>query len=471
METLLILALGLAQGDPAKKALEEFRAAAAKAKSPDEKARAIGALAATRIDDPSFVPAVARYLAPAPGDVHSLQPVAAAEFLARLRGDRAAAQALLGALPSFKKIPFIHRRLLEALGRVGHESAVPTFEEILRAPDADQARVGLASLLRMPAHVAVEPLLREWDRRAKSDGDPLAGELLKALQKVTGEGYTTALEFQLWWRKRGPAFKEAGCRREKERSREAPASLPPVLIVELRFSENGMGWTSNTGASAAQAPTASFAGRPAWIGVVPPFGGPSALDFSAGSLDLAGAGESLRGLKSFTVTGWINARGSADGGRIVHWLAPKGDGVDLAWRADGALQLGVNQPADASIARSAPGLAMPAGPAANDQALGANWRFFAVTYDSTLPSGHAKFYVGTPAGDAALKGSADLARGHVGAKVSPSLGVGAASRPAGGDHPFRGLIDEVRIFGSTLDGAGALPLPQIIALQMGQPIP
>ena len=111
MQTLMILALALAlEGDGAKKALEDFKAAAAKAKSPDEKARAIGALAATRIDDPSFVPAVARYLSPAPGDVHSLLPIAASEFLARLRGDRGAAQALLAALPSFKKIPFIWTR-------------------------------------------------------------------------------------------------------------------------------------------------------------------------------------------------------------------------------------------------------------------------------------------------------------------------------------------------------------------------
>ena len=38
-------------------------------------------------------------------------------------------------------------------------------------------------------------------------------------------------------------------------------------------------------------------------------------------------------------------------------------------------------------------------------------------------------------------------------------------RPAAPERAFRGVIDEVRIVGSMVDGAGALGLPEILRIQ------
>jgi hypothetical protein len=53
------------------------------------------------------------------------------------------------------------------------------------------------------------------------------------------------------------------------------------------------------------------------------------------------------------------------------------------------------------------------------------------------------------------------------------LTVGAfnpTTRGGKGDRVFRGLIDDIRVFGSTTDGAGALELEPIRSIQRGKNI-
>jgi hypothetical protein len=99
----------------------------------------------------------------------------------------------------------------------------------------------------------------------------------------------------------------------------------------------------------------------------------------------------------------------------------------------------------------------------------ANWRFFAVTYDSGTNAGHVKFYFGNANADAKLNRAVDCDRGPAGPKIAPCLTVGnlnPTSRPMAPDkHSFRGIIDEIRIFGSTVDGTGALEKDEIIKVQ------
>ena len=98
----------------------------------------------------------------------------------------------------------------------------------------------------------------------------------------------------------------------------------------------------------------------------------------------------------------------------------------------------------------------------------AKWRFFAVTYDSGLAAGHVKFYVGTGNQDPKLINACDYNRGPSGAKISPVLSVGNVPpviRPMAPERTYRGILDEIKIYGSTLDGSGALPLEEIIKIQ------
>jgi hypothetical protein len=160
------------------------------------------------------------------------------------------------------------------------------------------------------------------------------------------------------------------------------------------------------------------------------------------------------------------------GNRIVSWFNPLkvNEGVELVYRTDGSLQLGIGQWADASPARSKPEQ-IPVFDSKVKDAYAeyyAKWRFFAVTYDSSIASNHAKFYIGTRAADAKLVNAADYNRGPSGSKISPQLTIGNVTpqiRPMAPERSFRGLLDEIRIYGSTLDGSGALPLEDLIKIQ------
>jgi hypothetical protein len=242
-------------------------------------------------------------------------------------------------------------------------------------------------------------------------------------------------------------------------------------IVELRFNEGTGRVTANTGGTARAHPTAALTGQQlAWTTNTPPVGRPGALDFDVQPADRAVefTGDilpALRGLQSFTLSGWVNCRSAqvgSGGNRIVTAINHGGDGFDLVMTSDGRLQLGVNQWPDGSPARSSAGQ-IPAHP----DAPAANWRFFAVTYDATRLPATVKFCFGTPDRDASLDTTVAYDRGHVGDDPGP-LAVGhfnRRTRPGHTDRMFRGLIDEIRVHGSRLDATGALTLEQIRAVQ------
>jgi hypothetical protein len=123
-------------------------------------------------------------------------------------------------------------------------------------------------------------------------------------------------------------------------------------IVELRFNEGRGQITANTGSSARAHATAALTDQqPAWTTNTPPRGGPSALDFgvtpATRAVELTGEMvQAIKGLKSFTVSGWVNCRSAqtgSGGNRIVTAINHGGDGFDLVMTSDGRLQLGVNE--------------------------------------------------------------------------------------------------------------------------------
>jgi hypothetical protein len=242
-------------------------------------------------------------------------------------------------------------------------------------------------------------------------------------------------------------------------------------IVELRFSEGRGMVTANTGTFAGDRPTAALTEKqPAWTTNTPPGGGPGALDFGSTPANramefAADVLPALKGLKSFTISGWVNARSAqvgSGGNRIVTAINHGGDGFDLVMTGDGRLQLGVNEWPDGSPARSS-ARQIPA----HADAPAANWRFFAATYDATKSPAEVKFYFGTPEREACLDATVAYDRGPVGEDIG-ALAIGhfnRRTRAEAADRMFRGLIDDIRVHGSPLDDTGALTLGQIRALQ------
>ena len=245
------------------------------------------------------------------------------------------------------------------------------------------------------------------------------------------------------------------------------AYMPPPLptpIIELGFNEASGATVTNTG-SAGGALTRSTP-APYWTNNVPAgVGGISSVDFQTTTgnyfVESPTNYPQLAGLTKFTIAGWVNNRNSTEGGggnRLVTWIAGGGDGVDLVYHSDGSVQLGINQWPDGPPPRSS------ADKIPTDANAGAdNWRFFAVTYDSTLPSAQVKFFFGSNTGEAALDVARDYARGPVGAGIN-RLCIGhfnIATRAGAQDRMLRGLIDEVKVFGDVLTPE------QIVKVQRG----
>jgi hypothetical protein len=245
-------------------------------------------------------------------------------------------------------------------------------------------------------------------------------------------------------------------------------------LVELSFAEGKGQTTTNTGDTSGTHPTATLtATRPQWSTNSPTDDGAS-IDFGKEPGNYAvdvgdGDLESLQRLTSFTITGWLNCRSfevGPGGNRIVHMAETLGSksGLDLVIEKNGTLVLGVNAYPDGSPARSSEG-AVSADPDAGKE----NWRFFAVTYDATLDTDNVKFYLGDSQRTVTLDHAATYRQGRLGPRTGP-LAIGSFG-PAMRDHysnrMFRGLIDDVRVFGSINEGAGALPLEQISGLQQG----
>jgi hypothetical protein len=202
---------------------------------------------------------------------------------------------------------------------------------------------------------------------------------------------------------------------------------------------------------------------PQWITETPvAVGGASSVDFPGNlgdyGVDSAAPISELGGLARFTITGWLNNRDQSQGSggnRIVSWFDGDTSGVELVYRGDGSLILSVNELP--SSARSS------AGKITTDfVAPPENWRFFAVTYDSA--TGDVAFYFGSNTNDASLdKVVSYTERGSVG-PATGRLTIGHVNperRPDMLTRVFRGLIDDVQIFGRVLSAS------DIVAVQRG----
>jgi hypothetical protein len=491
---LMVLARSSFAGDPPRMSLESFRAAMKEARTIDDKAVQIQALGWADPGEPGILAELSRFLVQNPADINHLLPLTAAAALGRMRGNRTAALTLVQVLPSFRKTPYLHRRMIAALGQVGHEATLPALQELLTGNELEPALAAADAMADLPSDLALDGLFRSWDaiqkRRAKVGDDvkktyeKVGAEILRVVLKLSGEKYPSMTEMQVWWSRHAAKWKDIALDREREREKSRstaaiPQELPPVTLVELLFNELGGTSTANLGSSWGWfGPAVLTKTRPIWSREIPPPGNAGSLDWGVEpgpfAVDLAGPLEHLKNLKSFTITGWVNARSTLEGpggNRLISWLDR--EGVEIVHRADGSLQVGINQKAEVSALRSPPEL-VPAGNPTAEKALFLNWRFFAVTYDATAANSHAKIYVGTRDLDASLVARQDYAVGSTGVRIAAGLSIGnvpATQRQLYPKASFRGLIDEVRVIGSTRDGSGALAAPAIVLVQSRVPPP
>jgi hypothetical protein len=252
----------------------------------------------------------------------------------------------------------------------------------------------------------------------------------------------------------------------------------PELLLSLSFEESEGDRAANDAPTDAAFPFARLIGGVRWSDqVAGPQAGASCIDMGIEpanrAVDLVGGPfRPVGGLGSFTITGWLNSRDNTvgpGGNRILTTINHGADGFDLVMLGDGSLQLSVNQWPDGLPTRSSPGKV-----AADPDAATSNWTFFAVTYDSTARHDNVHFYFGDADTPAERDVSIDYPVGVVGSQVGPSATVGnfnLATRTDGtSDRMFRGLIDEIRLYGSWDDGAGALGVEDLRRIQAGEEI-
>ena len=154
----------------------------------------------------------------------------------------------------------------------------------------------------------------------------------------------------------------------------------------------------------------------------------------------------LAGLKSFTVTGWFRTKGDNDienKARLCE-ATTGNEGIMLYAGTDpGTLVLQVNR----STASS------PSGAYAGHD----TWIFFAVSFDGTSDSGNAAFYIGSPKDPVTSLSVATMKSGAVEPCPSPMF----LGNSGGFERTFRGLLDDVRLFGSQENASGALTEAEI----------
>jgi PKD repeat protein len=173
-----------------------------------------------------------------------------------------------------------------------------------------------------------------------------------------------------------------------------------------------------------------------------------------------GVVEDLRGLRSFTIIGWVKPDSlqiGSGGNRILFCLNKNHSGIDLVCHPDGRLRLAVNQWPDRIKNDSSPG-----------KLVVSRWTRFAVTYDATKAADSVCWYFSQPQHEprsaaVSLDRKTTYNVGPVGSDIGP-LAIGNFNETMhdyGLDRQFRGQIRGLEIYGSRISGHGAMSLEEI----------
>ena len=168
--------------------------------------------------------------------------------------------------------------------------------------------------------------------------------------------------------------------------------------------------------------------------------------------------DSLGGLRSFTVAGWLKPDKldiGSGGNRILFCLQNNKAGIDLVHLEDGRMRLAVNQWPDRVRNDSSPG-----------KLVVGKWTFFAVTYDAISGRDNVAWYFSKPADLSDNRVAIQLDRrntynaGAVASWIGP-LAIGNFNQTMqsyGWDRQFRGQVKGLMVFGSRIGRGGVLNL-------------
>lgn len=178
--------------------------------------------------------------------------------------------------------------------------------------------------------------------------------------------------------------------------------------------------------------------------------------------------DDLRGLRSFTLMGWVRPESlqvGSGGNRILFCLNHHHSGIDLVCQPDGSLRLAVNEWPDGIRNDSSPGKLQVG-----------RWTRFAVSCDLSGAQENVAWYFSPPMevrtpSPLALDRKTSYRADPIGQDVGP-LTIGnfnSTMRDYGLDRQFRGQIQGLELFGSRVSGRGALSAEEIRARSPSAP--
>lgn len=248
----------------------------------------------------------------------------------------------------------------------------------------------------------------------------------------------------------------------------------PAPLVKLRFNDGSGTVATNTGTLGGSAVFVQNTGFPQFTNLVAtgaytPGGNSSSVDFGdlgashgAEQVNLTvdtnivpdgTLGTNISG--SFTLCGWVNARSlnTGWGGNRLLCALPSAwgsGGFDLVYNGDGSVQFAINTFADDGGVKSSNGKIT-----ADASAGAANWVYFAVTFDPSLPNNNVKFFFGNSTNLATMDSQSTYKSGN--SVYTPgTLTVGNVGQgtwfwnDTGVSRALRGVIDEVQVFDHAL---------------------
>ncbi len=229
MTAILLLALCLQDEKAVDDALDTFKSAI-KGQTEAERATAVADLA--RIKHARTLARLTPFLSSDGATVR----MAAAKGLGTFDDQRkAAATALVGALPANAKMPDVQAALLEAAGLLREPTALGGLHRAFDEKDVRPAKAAVAAAALQKSPTSMDPLLEllkkldralrdetgaavtagnvnGYDVTARDDverkrAQELRPLVIKALQDVCGETFANAVEGQAWWTRHRAGFK------------------------------------------------------------------------------------------------------------------------------------------------------------------------------------------------------------------------------------------------------------------------
>lgn len=155
------------------------------------------------------------------------------------------------------------------------------------------------------------------------------------------------------------------------------------------------------------------------------------------------------GLASFTLQGWFNTNIVPTDNMEFFKNVSSSAGFMLKAVNDGALRLYVNGDGGGSAIVSQN----------KDWAITGEWVFFAVTYDGTSTTDNASFYMGGINESVALSSTQTLDQG-------PALDESNRLVISRRNRPYQGLLDNMRVYGSTGDASGVLSMSDLETVRL-----